>query len=63
LGYKAFTVTVVDGKAQGYSEEQLKENQKQFEIGIKLHINKKLHEKGYITNEMFEKAKILILKS
>ena len=30
---------------------------------IKLHINQNLYEKGYITEEMFRKAKEVILKS
>lgn len=60
---RMFTVTAIDGKAQGYTEEQLKENHKQFEIGIKLHINKRLYEEGNITKEMFEKAKYLIQES
>jgi len=33
-----------------------------FETEIKLHINQKLFEKGAITQEMYTKAKDLILK-
>ncbi len=46
-----------------YTEEELKENWKQFEIGIKLQINEQLYEEGSITCEMFNKAKDLILKT
>lgn len=35
----------------------------EVDIEIKLHINQKLFEKGYITEEMYESAKIIILKS
>jgi len=34
----------------------------EMESEIKLHINNHLFEKGFITAEMFEKAKILILR-
>lgn len=54
---------VKTSKRQGYTEEQLKYNMKQLEKGVKLHINRELFEEGHITKEMFEKAKVLILKS
>jgi len=34
-----------------------------FFIVIKLHINQKLFEKGYITEEMFIRAKDMIIRS
>ena len=36
---------------------------KKLEIELKLHINKKLFEKGYITEEMYIKAKQIIITS
>ena len=39
------------------------ENMNSFLIEIKLSINHKLFEKGYITEEMYTKAKELIIKS
>ena len=38
-------------------------NTKELEIEIKLHINKRLYEIGLITEEMYNRAKELILKS
>jgi uncharacterized protein YqgQ len=37
-------------------------NTKELEIEIKLHINKRLYEKGLITEEMYTRAKEIILK-
>lgn len=35
---------------------------KEFEIQVKLHINEQLYKKGIITEEIYSKAKGLILK-
>lgn len=35
---------------------------REIDIEIKLHINKQLFEKGHITEEMYRKATIIILK-
>ena len=37
--------------------------QKRFLIEVKLHINTKLYEKGFLTEEMYMRAKELIVKS
>ena len=39
------------------------EAMKELEQQIKLHINNNLYQKGYITKEMYEKAKNVILAS
>jgi len=38
-------------------------NTKEFEIEVKLHINKRLYEMGLITEEMYIRAKEFILKN
>ena len=39
------------------------EAMKKLEIEIKLNINKKLYEKGHITEEMYNKAKQMIISA
>jgi hypothetical protein len=41
---------------------QILKNIKEFEVEIKLHINKRLYELGLITEEMYTRAKEFILK-
>ena len=45
-------------------EPEIDENaEKLFLIEVKLHINTKLYEKGFLTEEMYIRAKELIVKS
>lgn len=39
------------------------EKRREIDMEVKLHINKQLFEKGYITEEMYQKANDMILKS
>ena len=41
---------------------QMLKNTKELEVEIKLHINKRLYELGLITEEMYTRAKEIILK-
>lgn len=38
------------------------EKRREIDMEVKLHINKRLFEKGYITEEMYQKANEIILK-
>lgn len=46
-----------------FNEEKHGVDMKVLEIDIKLHINEQLYKKGHITNEMYTKAKDLIVQS
>lgn len=39
------------------------EKRREIDMEVKLHINKNIFEKGYITEEMYQKANDVILKS
>lgn len=49
-------------KKDRYTEEELKENWKKFYCSVELALNDSVYKDGYISKQIYEKAKNIILK-
>ncbi len=58
---KTLHIKIIDPRTR-YTPEQLKQNEKEFYCAVELALNDSVYKDGYISKQMYEKAKDMILK-